>query len=221
MSGRGILVGLASVLGSFVVYGAHLACGGGAIGRGVTSAPAQTTSATVAISAPSTTTCGCPSAPPATTITAAFSVAGDEKMTLDPMDSTAQLDVSFTRGAAGKKVATVIAVVRAYRTDQPAERPTTLGIRVVVPEAGGAPADPKDLEAYVLTWAGTAPAGRAYASVGKSALTVSMAQDAIEVRGSLTLKDPPTGKSVTIDKLSIRKTGASLLPSRTGAWATP
>jgi hypothetical protein len=228
---------LASILGSFVVYGAHLACGPGSTGvppgfaqsPGIASASASGAS-TVATTAPTTTTtagstgapagatgCGCG----AGTTTASFAVSGDEKIVLDPLDASADLTVAYRRAAGGKKVAEVTAVVRAYRTDQPSEHPTTVAIRVIVPENGGSPG-PKDVEAYVTTYGAKADVPpRAFATVTKNALTVTMNEGALEMKGSLTLKDVPTGKSVTIDKLAVRKVGSSLLPVRNGAFKLP
>jgi hypothetical protein len=225
---RGWVVGLASVLGSFVVYGAHVACGPGAALGVVASAPAQTASAlpsTTASATPSASSgagaegCGCA----APKVTASFVVSGDEKMVLDPADSTAEVEVTYARGTGGKKVVVLNAVVRAFRTDLAAERPTTFALRVSLPEGGAQPASSKDLEGYVTTWGGTGPqlAPRAYATVTKSALTYSISAEAVEIRGSLTLKDVPTGRSVTLDKLTLRKAGAGVLPSRAGAFHAP
>jgi hypothetical protein len=229
------LVIVASILGSFVVYGAHLACGtsvgGNAVPPGFAQAPPASASASSVASASPTTTdttatgasggatsgCGCG----AGTTTASFGVTGDEKMALDPLDASADLTVAYRRAAGGKKVAEVTVVVRAYRTDQPSEHPTTLAIRAIVPEMGGSPG-PKDIEAYVTTWGAKENVPpRAYATVAKNALTVVISEGVLEVKGSLTLKDVPTGKSVTIDKLAVRKVGAGLLPVRNGAFKLP
>jgi len=223
------VVGLASILGSFVVYGAHVACGPGGAVRVVATAPAQTASPSSApspsASTPPTTVptategCGCATAKMA----ASFSVSGDEKIMLDPADSTAEIEVAYTRGAGGKKLVLLSAVVRAFRTDLAAERPTTFALRVLLPEGGSQPSSQKDLEGYVTTWGGTGPqfAPRAYATITKSALTYALSADSIEIRGSLTLKDVPTGKSVTLDKISLRKTGPGVLPTRTGVFRAP
>ena len=228
---------VASILGSFVVYGAHLACGTAVTGSAVppgfaqSSVAASASSATVASASSSTTTgapasigtptsgCGCGGA--SGTTTASFGVLGDEKMTLDPLDASADLTVAYRRAAGGKKVAEVTVVVRAYRTDVASERPTTLAIRMIVPETGGSPG-PKDVEAYVTTWgAKDNVPPRAFATVTKSTLTATLTEGALEVKGSLTLKDVPTSKSVTIDKLAVRKVGSGLLPVRTGAFKLP
>jgi hypothetical protein len=167
--------------------------------------------------------CGCTSAKP----TAAFVVSGDEKMVLDPLDAQVSLDVAYARGPLGKRQIVLSAVVRAYRTDVPSERPTTFGIRVHLPDngpAGSPPASPtaSQLEAYVTTWgAGSVVAPRAYASVAKSALTYTVTDSVVEIRGSMTLKDLPTGRFVTLDKLSLKKVGTSILPERTGSFHAP
>jgi hypothetical protein len=232
----------ASILGSFVVYGAHLACGPtllheNGIARVVPSSPAGTTSdgsagATSASStptpqttsgAPGNGTCACASAKP----TAWFVVTGDEKMVLDPVDAQVSLDVAYARGPLGKRQIVLSGVVRAYRTDVAAERPTTFGIRVHLPDSGTAgstsaiqPTNP--IEAYVTTWgAGSVVAPRSYASVAKSALTYTVSESAVEIRGSITLKDIPTGRSITLEKLSLKKVGTSILPERTGSFHAP
>lgn len=228
---------LASILGSFVVYGAHLACGtavtGSAVPPGFAQAPATASGSGSAMASTSaspsgsvatvsggasTGGCGCGAS---SSTTASFGVLGDEKMALDPLDASADLTVAYRRAAGGKKVAEVTVVVRAYRTDLPSEHPTTLAIRMIVPENGGSPAA-KDVEAYVTTWGAKENLPpRAYATVGKNALTVALGDGAIEVKGSLTLKDVPTSKSVTIDKLAVRKVGSGLLPVRSGAFKLP
>lgn len=259
MRARGLGVSVASVVGSFVVYGAHVACGVGP--RGVPSAPAQSpTQPTTQPTSPSATAapastadaaagatsaaCGC--AAPRATAWMAF--AGDEKIALDPVDAESSLEVAYGRGPGGKRRVVLTAVVRAYRTDVPAERPTTFSIRVVLPDttppsaltagattatiAAAAPtAGPlgpavtpasKDVEAYLSTWSsGGAVAPRVYATVTKTSLTATVSDALVEIRGALTLKDVPTGRTVTIDKLSLRKVGTSLLPDRTGALRAP
>ena len=228
---------VASILGSFVVYGAHLACGtavtGSAVPPGFAQSSTSASASSVATSAPSsstdggaatapttaTTGCGCGGA--SGTTTASFGVLGDEKMTLDPLDASADLTVAYRRAAGGKKVAEVTVVVRAYRSDLASEHPTTLAIRMIVPENGGSAAV-KDVDAYVTTYgAKDNVPPRAFATVTKSALTATLADGVLEVKGSLTLKDVPTSKSVTIDKLAVRKVGAGLLPVRTGAFKLP
>jgi hypothetical protein len=225
---------LASILGSFVVYGAHLACGTAVTGSAVPPGFAQATPTTSASAVASTsaseslgtaaagsTTGGCGCGAGNATTTASFGVLGDEKMVLDPLDASADLTVAYRRAAGGKKVAEVTVVVRAYRTDQPSEHPTTLAIRAIVPETGGSPAA-KDVEAYVTTWgAKDNVPPRAFATVSKNALTVVLSEGVLEVKGSLTLKDVPSGKSVTIDKLAVRKVGVGLLPVRSGAFKLP
>ena len=221
-----VSVVLASIVGSFVV---HLACGGGPIATGMAQISAPSTSVapsssgsststiTASSSAPATSSeCGCATTERGKTV-ASFVLGGDEKIALDPIDASADLEVTYLRGPTGKKLAAVTAIVRAYRTDQPSERQTTLAIRALVAESGGSPAA-KDVEGYVTTWgASTTVPPHAYATIGKSALTYTITDGVLEVKGSLTLKDVPTGRSITIDKLSMRKTGASLLPIRTGA----
>ncbi len=227
---RGWVVGVASVLGSFLVYGAHVACGPGLGPKGVATAPAQTSSAPSSTATPpatgtvptaATEGCGCGASPAKTT--ASFAVSGDEKIVLDPSDSSAEIEVSYARGPGGKKTVLLYAVVRAYRSDLPSEHPTTLALRVLLPEGGAQPASPKDLEAYVTTWGGTGPqyAPRAYATITKSALTYAVTGESIEIKGSLTLKDVPAGKSLTLDKLALKKSGGGLLPARAGAFRTP
>jgi hypothetical protein len=246
MNGRGMSVGVASVIGSFFVYGAHLACGGGRLApRVVGSAPAQTVApgasapetATSSITGSTGTTgtdgkksdCGC-STP---RLNAYFVAAGDEKITIDPLDAQASLEVSYGRTTAGKKQIVLSGIVRAYRSDVAAERPTTLAIRIAYPEGttpssssatGGASStiggsSPKEVEAHLTTWgAGAVVAPRVYAAVAKSALTVTVTDTLVEIRGSLTLKDPPTGRSIVLDKLLLRKTGTALLPERNGIF---
>lgn len=246
-SGRSWFVGSASVFGSFVVYAAHVACGGTAMG--VPRAPAQTSASSATTASPSSEAtsaatvasapggaCGCASAK----TTASFAVSGDEKIALDPLDAQASLDVAYGRGAGGKRQVVLTGVVRAYRTDVAAERPTTFGIRVVLPEvdaakgkepkepiadppkAGGVSSIAKELAAYVTSWgAGSPVAPRVYATVAKSSLTYTVSDSVVEVRGSLTVKDVPSGRSLTLDKLTLRKTGTALLPERTGAFHQP
>lgn len=225
---RGIGVGFASVVGSFFVYGAHLACGGGRLTpRVVPTAPAQTTSvatpspstsaSTTAPAASATGSCGCP----APRTTASFGVSGDEKIVIDPLDAEASLEVSYARSAAGKKLVVLSGVVRGYRSDVASERPTTFSIRIAYPEGTTPPPSSalKDLEAHVSTWgAGAQFAPRVYAVVGKSALTVAVTDALVEIRGSLTLKDPASGRSIALDKLSLRKSGTALLPERNAVW---
>ena len=224
MATRRMSVAIASFCGSFVVYGAHVACGGGFVPRGAAqgsgsgsaaASPSASASASAVAGAMSAGECTCVSALPRTV--ASFAIGGDEKIVLDPIDASARLDVAFARGATGKKLASVTIVVRAYRTDQPSARATTLAIRAIVQETGGSVAS-KDIEAYLTIGSlrlDLPP--RAFATVDKSALTVSLSDEVIEVRGSLTLKDVPTGKSLVVDKLSVRKTGPAILPVRTGA----
>jgi len=146
-----------------------------------------------------------------------FSVSGDEKLVLDPIDAQASLDVSYARSA-GKRMVVLTGVVRGYRSDVAAERPTTFGIRVSFPEGPGGPSAAqlgKDLEAHLSTWAaGSVVAPRVYAVVAKSALTTTVTDTLVEIRGTITLKDPATGRSLTLEKLSLRKSGTSLLPER-------
>lgn len=239
MSARGFGVGLASVIGSFFVYGAHLACGGGRFSpRVVATAPAQTVASSAPSAAPSTsappdpkkTDCGCA----APRVEAFFAISGDEKIAIDPVDAQASLEVSYGRTTAGKKQIVLSGIVRAYRSDVAAERPTTLAIRIAYPE-GATPssstssstvstvaptaASPKDVEVHLTTWgAGAVVAPRVYAAVAKSALTVSVTDTLVEIRGSLTLKDPPSGRSIVVDKLSLRKSGTALLPERNAVF---
>ena len=218
-------VAVASIFGSFVVYAA---CGG-VVSQGVAQVPSASNSAApTAASAPTTATTapteqgGCACAAPK--VVAAFALttaAGEEKIALDPLDATAHLDVEYVRGPGGKKLAAVTAVVRAYRSDVAAERPSTLSIRVIVPENGGAAAS-KDVEAFFTTWgANTSLPPRALATVAKSTLSATLTSDGVELKGSLVLKDAPTGKSILVDKLSVKKTGASVLPMRSGALVAP
>lgn len=235
MAPRRFSVAIASFFGSFVVYGAHLACGGGGlVPRGVAQVPAPSAASATTTAGPSTSASASPTAASTTGATpadgcacvapktvASLALGGDEKIVLDPLDATVHLDVTYTRGAGGKKLASVVVVVRAYRSDQPSERPTTLSIRAIASETGGLVAT-KDVEAYLTSWGSRLDLPpRAYATVGKSALTVTLSADAVEVRGSLTLKDVPSGKSVVIDKLSVRKTGPAILPVRSGALVAP
>jgi hypothetical protein len=157
-------------------------------------------------------------------------VTGDEKIVLDPLDAQVSLDVAYARGPLGKRQIVLSGVVRAYRSDVAAERPTTFGIRVHLPDSGSAnqtgslPVSPPPslIEAYVTTWgAGSVVAPRAYASVAKSALTYTVTDTAVEIRGSITLKDVPTGRSITLEKLSLKKVGTSILPERTGLFRAP
>lgn len=225
---RRIGVGIASIVGSFVVYGAHVACGGGA--RLMPAAPAQTASAPAATPvapsavavpahsavAPAHEPCACAS-PKAS---AFFLVSGDEKLVIDPLDAQASLDVAYARGSSGKRVVVLTGVVRGYRTDVPAERPTTFGIRLTLADgAAGTPTPILETDAHVTAWgAGAVVAPRVYAVVAKTALTTTITDSLVEVRGSLTLKDPASGRSITLDKLSLRKTGTALLPERSGAF---
>lgn len=229
MGRSSVSVGVASIVGSFVVYAA---CGG-VVGRGVAQVPTGTSASVATGIAPSTSVtspttdqgaqqgaCGC-AAPKVVASFALTPAAGEEKITLDPLDATTRLDVEYVRGPQKNKLAALTAVVRAYRSDVAAERPTTLSIRVLVPENGGA-ATTKDVEAFITTWgADTKLPPRALATVAKSSLTATLGNDAIELRGSLVLKDVATGKSLLVDKLSIKKTGTSLLPPRTGAFVAP
>ncbi len=244
MAARGLGVGVASIVGSFLVYGAHVACGGGA--RVVPTAPAQPAPAAPPVATPAQTgvtsasvagttaggSCGCP----APRTTAWMTIGGDEKIALDPVDADASLEVAYGRGPGGKRRVEIAGVVRAFRTDVPAERPTTFSIRVTLPDptppgaVAGVPAAAysgltptvKDVEAYLSTWSsGGAVAPRVYATVTKAALTVTVSGELVEIRGGLTLKDVPTGRTLTIDKLSLRKAGAALLPDRTGALRAP
>jgi len=148
-------------------------------------------------------------------------VAGDEAAVLDKEDATASIDVSFGR-AGGKRTTVVNAVIRAFRTDVKAERPTTLAVRATLVDGAVSPATAKDLDAYFMTWPGPgAIAPHAYATVTKSALTYVVSDTAIEVRGSLSLKDLATGKTVRIEKFVLRRVGTGLLPPRSGVWITP
>lgn len=162
-------------------------------------------------------TCGCAGGAKAT---AWFAASGDEKMTIDPTDARVSLDATYTRGAFGKKQVVLAGVVRVFRSDVPSERPTTLSIRAVLPEGTSGPAI--ELDAYVTTWASSsAVAPRAYATIAKSALTYTVTDGLLEIRGSLTLKDVAAGRTVVLDKLSLRKSGSGLLPERTGAFRAP
>jgi hypothetical protein len=225
MSVRGFSVGAASVVGSFVVYGAHVACGGPGM-RVVGPSVAQTVSASASASSSEAP----PSPPPSTgcacvgpRLNAFFTVSGDEKMTLDPTDAEARLDVSYARSSAGKKLIVLSGTVRAYRTDVANEHPTTLAIRIVHPDgpsssSGFKDAVTKEIEANVTTWGGSVVAPRVYAVVAKSALSITVTDSAVEIRGSLTLRDPPTNRAITLEKLVIKKTGTSLLPDRTSTF---
>ncbi len=229
------MVGLASVFGSFALYGVHLACGpslglpspvasGHADGPSASSsvAGAGSTSATNGVSSTNSGSsgagsCGCNGG----TTTASFAVGGDEKMTFDPLDASADLSVAYIRAPGGKKVVEVTAVVRAYRSDQAAERPTTISVRVLAPETGGAVVA-KDVEAFLTSYGSTTNLPpKAFATVSKSALSVVIADGAVELRGSLSLTDVPTKKTVVVDKLTVRKSGASVLPVRNGAFKSP
>lgn len=226
MRARRFGVGVASVVGSFVVYGAHVACGGGAIApRVVPSAPAQTASAsspTAASSAPApdvttanASACGCVTPK----MSAYFTVSGDEKLVIDPLDAQASLDVTYARGPGGKRQVVLSGVIRAYRSDVPAERPTTFAIRLAYPDGATPPSSPKDLEAHLTTWgSGNVVAPHVYAVVAKSALAVTVTETAVEIRGSLTLRDPAASRAITLEKLVIRKSGSALLPDRTGVF---
>lgn len=214
---RSLSVAMASVVGSFLVYGAHLACSGGRLGpRVVPTSSAEMVSVSASTSASESPPpldkgargdCGCPTPK----LTAFFNASGDEKIVLDPQDASASLDVAYTRSAAGKKLVSLTGVVRAYRADAPSDRPTTLAIRVTAAEGGG-----KDvaIEATLTTWGASMVAPRVYAVVAKSAITTNVTNEIVEIRGSLTLKDPPTGRSILLDKLTLRKSGVSLLPER-------
>ena len=96
--------------------------------------------------------CGCASAK----TSAAFVVTGDEKMVLDPVDAHTSLEVDYARGPQGKKQIVLTGVVRAYRSDVAAERPTTFGIRVRLPDGVANPSSTTNpavqVEAYVTTW---------------------------------------------------------------------
>jgi hypothetical protein len=225
MAARRFGVGIASVLGSFIVYGAHVACGGRVPGpRGVPSAPAQTTTPSVATTdsatAPDVTTAnsaGCGCATPK--MSAYFVVSGDEKLVIDPVDAQASLDVTFARGPGGKRQVVLSGVIRAYRSDVPAERPTIFAIRLAYPDGAPPPSSPKDLEAHLTTWgAPNLVAPHVYAAVAKSALTVTVTDMAVEIRGSLTLRDPAASRTITLEKLSLRKSGSALVPERGGVF---
>jgi hypothetical protein len=218
-------VSVASVLGSFVVYGAHVACGGGSFTpRVVPSAPAQTSSASAAaptsvptadVATANGSGCGCVTPK----MSAYFTVSGDEKLVIDPLDAQASLDVTYTRGPGGKRQVVLTGVIRAYRSDVPAERPTTLAIRLAYPDGSTPPSSPKDLEAHLTTWgSGNVVAPHVYAVVAKSALAVTVTESALEIRGSLTLRDPAASRTITLEKLALRKSGSTLLPDRTGVF---
>lgn len=221
---RGFSVGFASIVGSFFVYGAHLACGGGRVApRAVPTTAAQTTSASASSSVSSSGEgvapmpkgdCGC--ATPRTH--AFFAVSGDEKMSLDPVDAEARIDAAYARNPAGKKLIVLSGVVRAYRTDAPSEHPTTLAIRIAYPEGSGASGvkdvSAKEIEANLTTWSGSMVAPRVYAVVAKSAVTITASDTLVEIRGALTLKDPPTGRTIVLEKLTLKKQGTALLPER-------
>jgi hypothetical protein len=236
---------VASIVGSFCVYGAHVACGPSLqTARVVPPVPAATSSASSPIGATSSSgeasapkdaapagSCGCASAK----TVASFAFSGDEKIVLDPLDAHASLDVTYARGPGGKRQIVLSAVVRAYRTDVAAERATTVAIRAVLPDTmlptEKAPASSKDgaqanaghvTEAYVTTWgAGSVVAPRSYASVAKSALTYTVTDSVVEMRGSITLKDVAANRVITLEKLLIKKVGAQLLPERSGAYRAP
>lgn len=237
MRGRRFVVGIASLVGSFAVYVAHLACGGivspavrGAPAQSIAGAASATGIASVTGTAPVASAfgdCGC--AYPRTR--AFFSAGGDEKLALDPVDAQTTIDVRHGRGPGGKRTVSVVVVVRAYRTDVPTERPTTLSLRVtVVDPAGRAPADrdlpivvgAKEVEGHLSTWSSPAAvAPRVYATITKSDLVLSLGDSAIELRGQLTLEDVSARRRVVLEKLSVSKTGARLLPERTGAFRAP
>ncbi|MBK7402505.1 MAG: hypothetical protein IPJ34_41320 [Myxococcales bacterium] len=170
------------------------------------------------VAAPSGSACGCVAVPKTT---ASLAVTGDEKMSFDPTDAQADLTVTYGRAAAGKKTVVVAAVFRAFRTDLPSERPTTISLRITLAEGSTTPASNKEVDAYVTTWGTTPFALRAYATVVKSTLTATVTDDLVELRGSVVLKDGPTNRSVTVDKLTVKKTGAGLLPVRTGVFKVP
>ena len=218
-------VAVASVIGSFVVYAA---CGG-VVSPGGAQVPTPSASATSVATAPTSAPTaapadqgGCACAVPKVVASFALTTAaGEDKIALDPLDASAHLEVEFVRGPGGKKLAAVTAVVRAFRSDVAAERPSTLSIRVIVPENGGA-AVTKDVEAFFTTWgSNTSLPPRALATVAKSTLSATLSADAVELKGSLVLKDAPTGKSILVDKLSVKKSGASVLPVRSGALLAP
>lgn len=211
-----ILVGLLAGLLVFVAGRRPLG------GSPTSAAPLSPSASSAKPSVPASTappTVGCACAAPKTT--ASLAVSGDEKMVFDPTDAQADLTVSYGRAPLGKKTVVVAATFRAYRTDVPSERPTTISLRITLPEGGTAPATNKDVEAYVTTWGTTPFALRAYATVVKSTLTATVTDDLVELKGSLVLKDGPTNRSVTVDKLVVRKVGTGLLPSRTGVFKTP
>src|SRR5438874_4946181 len=123
-----LVVSAASILGSFVVYAA---CGG-VVSRGVAQVPSASGSTTAIASVAPTTTptatlepgaCAC-AAPKIVASFALTGAAGEDKIALDPLDAAARIDVEYVRGAGGKKLAAVTAVVRAFRSDVVAERPT-------------------------------------------------------------------------------------------------
>lgn len=222
MARSSFVVGFASIVGSFVVYAA---CGG-VVTKGAAQVPSASATPAIAsfgTTSPTTTAniepgaCAC--ATPK--VVASFRLSGDEKIVLDPVDASAHLDVEYVRGPGGKKLAAVTAVVRAYRIDVPAERPTTLSIRVTVPENGGS-APSKDVEAFVTSWGSTtALPPKALATVAKCSLSATLSADVVELKGSLVLKDVPTGKSLLVDKLSVKKAGVGALPVRSGAFVAP
>ena len=226
MAARGFGVGIASIVGSFIVYGAHVACGGGVIApRVVPSAPAQTASASGegtakapdVTTANTATTAGCGCVTPK--MAAYFTVSGDDKLVIDPIDAEASLDVTYARGPGGKRQVVLTGVVRAYRSDVPAERPTTFSIRLAYPDGSPPAVSPKDLEAHLTTWgAGSAVAPHVYAAVAKSALSLVVTDSAVEIRGSLTLRDPAASRTITLEKLVLRKSGSALLPERSGVF---
>jgi hypothetical protein len=149
-----------------------------------------------------------------------FTVSGDEKLVLDPVDAQASLDLSYAR-TGGKRTVVLTGVIRGWRSDVAVDRPTIFGIRVTFLEGTTPTAAQlgKDLEAHLSTWgAGSVVAPRVYAVVAKSALTTTVTDTLVEIRGSLTLKDPATGRTVTLDKLALRKSGTSLLPERSGVF---
>lgn len=207
----GLLAGL------FVfVAGRHPLGGTPSAAAPLTASASAKPSTTIAV-VPPPTSCAC--AAPKTTV--AVAVSGDEKMVFDPSDAQADLTVTYGRAAGAKKTVVVAATFHAFRTDVPAERPTTISLRITLAEGATAPASNKDVEAYVTTWGTTPFALRSYATVVKSTLTASVADDLVELKGTLTLKDGPTNRSVTVDKLVVRKVGVGLLPPRTGVFKTP
>jgi hypothetical protein len=225
--------GLAHLVGTLGLYAIHLACAGAVFPRTaavanaapIGSAKASSAPVVVASVAPSAT--GMPAPAPSAsgelpTVTAGYVVAGDESVVLDKEDASASLEVAAGRNSQGKRVWIVSAVVRAFRTDVHAEKPTTLAVRATLLEGASAPSTPKDLDAYFTTWPGPgALAPHSYATVVKSGLAFSIAEGAVEVRGSLALKDVATGKTVRLEKIAIRRSGRGVLPPRAGVWLAP